>query len=381
MSVSGALDAIGENRLLAVWGAHLRRHPAQVNALHTADAELVPLPGTDRLLAVTTDTVLEEIALGFYPDAETIGWVAAAASLSDLAAVGAEPIGIVSAVTLLRDAAPGFMVGLAAGLDAAAAAAGTFVLGGDTNFGATASITVTALGSVPRDAALTRVGCRAGEIVYASGPLGAGALPVMRALGLAAGTGPAGETCEAGPGSATAARVNGAGPDSAAAAFRPNPRLREARLLAGHATACMDTSDGLVATLDQPARLNGVGFDVSAPLAAVLVPAVRAACERAGLHPLLALAQPHGEFELVFTVPAERAERFEAAARRGGFEPLRLGVTTDCGLAPLAPALRFTGDGLRVLEGARIRNLLDEAGGDLRRVAAALAELLQGDGA
>jgi hypothetical protein len=46
----------------------------------------------------------------------------------------------------------------------------------------------------------------------------------------------------------------------------------------------------------------------------------------------------------------------------------------------MVPALRFTGDGLRVLDGARIRNVLEEAGGDLRRSAAALVELLRMSG-
>jgi thiamine-monophosphate kinase len=346
MPVNRTLGAVGENAFLALWGERLRRHPDQVNGLHEADAELVPLPGTGRLLAVTTDTVAEEIALGFYRDPETIGWVAAAASLSDLAAVAAEPVGLVTAVTLPRAAPRAFAEGLAKGLDDAARAAGTFILGGDTNLGDAASVTTTAVGTVAEGERLTRVGCAAGEVVYASGRLGGGALAVMRALGI-----------------------------STAGDFRPYPRLREARLLAGWATACMDTSDGLVATLDQLSRLNGVGFDVTAPLADVLAPDVLAACRAAGLDPLLALAQPHGEFELVFTVPAVRAEAFEKHAREHGFEPVRLGVATAS--AAEVAALRFSSDGApRVLDGARIRNLQDEVGSDPARYAVALAALL-----
>jgi len=351
MPLNPALGAVGENAFLALWGERLRRHPAQVNALHESDAELVPLPGTDRLLAVTTDTVAEEIALGFYRDAETVGWVAAAASLSDLAAVGAEPVGLLTAVTLPRAAPRAFAEDLAKGLDAAARAAGTYILGGDTNLADAPSVTTTAIGTVGAWEKLTRVGCVAGDVIYASGRLGAGALPAMRAMGLPA----AGE-------------------------FRPTPRLREARLLAGRASACMDTSDGLVATLDQLARLNGVGFDVTAPIADITVPAAHAACRAAGLDPILALAQPHGEFELVFTMRAERAEAFERYARENGFTPLRLGVATAPGAG--GDALRFSGDGaVRVLDGARIRNLQDETGGDLRRYAAVLTALLAGPGA
>jgi len=358
MPVNRALGAVGENAFLSLWGERLRRHPGQLNALHEADAELVPLPGTGRLLAVTTDTVAEEIALGFYRDAETVGWVAAAASLSDLAAVAAEPVGLLAAVTLPREAPRAFAEGLAKGLDAAAQAAGTWILGGDTNVADAASVTTTAVGTVAADERLTRVGCAAGDAVYASGQLGAGALPVMRAMGLAAGA--------PGPPSAD-------GP--AAAEFRPCPRLREARLLVGWASACMDTSDGLVATLDQLSRLNGVGFDVTVPIADILVAEAHAACRGAGLDPLLALAQPHGEFELVFTVSAEREEAFELHAQENGFEPVRLGVVTALGAGDAG--LRFSGDGApRDLDGARIRNLQDETGADLARYAAALAALL-----
>jgi thiamine-monophosphate kinase len=374
MPVSRSLDAIGENRLLGLWGAHQRRHPEQLNALHEADAELVPLSGSGRLLAVTTDTVSEEIALGFYPDAGTIGWVAAVASLSDLAAVAAEPIGLVVAVTLPRALPRGFAEELAAGLDAAARAAGTYVLGGDTNAGAEASVTTTAFGTVATGEQLSRMGCGVGETVYASGRLGAGAMPVLRAMGLAVDTRPGGSLARDGREPAAGRGDVGCGD----VPFRPCPRLREARLLPGWATACMDSSDGLVATLDQLARLNGVGFDVTAPLAEVLEPAVREACEHAGLDSLLALAQPHGEFELAFTVPTARAAAFEAHARRAGFEPVRLGVTTEPGPAARAPALRFSGDGSpRTLDGARIRNLVAEEAGDLRRCAAALAALLE----
>jgi thiamine-monophosphate kinase len=346
MSLNPSLDLISENRLLGVWGQTLRRRPDQVNRMHEADAELIPLPGTDELLALTTDTLAEEIALGFYRDPETIGWMAATMSLSDLAAVAATPLGLLVAVTLPRDAGPDFQAQLAAGLDAACLAAGTYVLGGDTNFAAEASITTTAVGLVDRVQALRRTGCLFGDVVYASGLLGAGARVAARAL--AAG-GAAGEN----------------------APFRPRARLAEARWLVGFATACMDTSDGLIATLDQLSRLNGVGFEIMAPLPRLLEEGARRTCEELGLDPLVALAQPHGEFELVWTVRQAENDLFLRHARSHGFEPLVVGRTIA------EPVIRVAGDGARVIDAARIRNLIDDVGSDPAKYVPALIAALR----
>jgi thiamine-monophosphate kinase len=350
MSLNPALDLISENRLLGVWARTLRRRPDQANRMHESDAELVPLPGTDRLLALTSDTLAEEIALGFYRDPETIGWMAATMSLSDLAAVAADPLGLLVAVTLPRGAGPDFQEGLAAGLDAACRAAGTYVLGGDTNLAAEAAVTTTAVGLVGCDQVLRRTGCGAGEVVFASGPLGAGASVAARALGGEAGRGP-----EPAP-------------------FRPCARLREARWLVGFATACMDTSDGLIATLDQLSRLNGVGFEIATPLEQLLETGAHRACLALGLDPLLAVAQPHGEFELVWTVREEDADRFLRQAASHGFRPLALGRTIP------EPVIRLVGETVRVIDAARIRNLTDEMGSEPRRYVAALSAALGREG-
>ncbi len=347
MPLTGSLDQIGENRLLGAWARTLRRHPAQANRMHEADAELLLLPGeaTGRLLALTTDTLAEEIALGFYTDPETVGWMAATMSLSDLAAVAAEPLGLLAAVTLPRGAGPDYQERLAAGLDGACKAVGTWVLGGDTNFGAEASVTTTAVGLVDAAHVLRRTGCLSGEVVYASGPLGAGATVAAHAL-----------TGDAGSG----------GPP-----FRPVARVAEARRLVGFATACMDTSDGLIATLDQLSRLNGVGFEITAPLARLLEPGALRTCQALGLDPLVALAQPHGEFELVWTVCASESERFERESRLAGFEPLVVGRTIA------EPLIRLCGEPARTIDAARIRNLTDEVGSDPRTYVPALVAALR----
>ncbi len=87
------------------------------------------------------------------------------------------------------------------------------------------------------------------------------------------------------------------------------------------------------------------------------------------------LAGPHGEFELLFTVPAARCDAFLEAAAASGWAPLEIGAaTSDAGLRigigkEAAPA---------TLDTARVRNLFLEVGGD---VEAYVAGLLSLDGA
>lgn len=323
------MNEILENRLLDRWGKLLPRAPAQVGGLQETDAELVDL-GDGRLLALTVDAVVEEVNSGLYREPRTVGRVAAASSLSDLAAVGADALGVLVCATLPRASREAAQTGVAEGLRETLDAAGVFVLGGDTNEAEQLSLALTAAGLVPRDGVVTRVGTRPGDRVYVSGPLGAGgALAASVLLGL-------GQMSED--------------------AFRPVARLREGRLLRGIASCCMDTSDGFVATIDQLARINEVGFRIEAESARLLHPAAAAVCTSTGMPAFPFLASYHGEFELVFTVPPERIARFEELARRQNWMPMKVGVVEP------KPGVRFADV---EVDTARLRNAFEQSGGDV----------------
>jgi thiamine-monophosphate kinase len=336
------IDEVAENRLLSRWGALLPRAPHQLGGLHESDAELLPL-GAGGYLALTVDTVDEEVRTGLYREPRTAGRTAAVAALSDLAAVGAEPLGLLLSVGLPARDRERVQDGVAAGVREVCETAGTFVLGGDTNDAETLSVTGVAAGLVPAGAVLTRLGAAPGDVVGLSGPVGSGsALAAARVL---AGEGEAGYDEES---------------------WRPGPRLREGRLLRGVASACMDTSDGLVATLDQIARLNGVAIRVTRPEGELLEPGAAAVRARLGLPAFVFLAGHHGEFELAFTVRAERWDGLVRAAAREGWVPLAIGhVASGAGLSI----------GARQVDGARVRNLLEEKGGDPPAYARALVAM------
>jgi thiamine-monophosphate kinase len=335
------MNDVLENRLLSGWARLLPRAPTQLGALHEADCELVPL-GDGRLLALTIDAVDEELDVALYRSARTAGRIAVAASLSDLAAVGAEPVGMLLSVSLPASDADAVQSLVAAGAAMACARAGTFVLGGDTSEAERLRIACVGVGTVPTSDVLRRVGARPGDLLFASGPLGAGAaLAAVNLLG-----------------------VEGTGVDEDS--FAPPCRIAHGRALRGVASACIDTSDGLFAAVDQLARINGVAIRLATVLGSWLSPEAEAVRARLALGAFPFLAAAHGEFELVFAVPPSRLPALAAAARSLDWQPLSLGsVEEGAGL--------FVGDAR--VDGAAIRNLLRASGGDLRRYLTSLVEL------
>ena len=175
-----------------------------------------------------TDCLIEGIHFLSDTNPELVGRKAINRVLSDIAAMGGRPRHAV--VTLACDADRGVeeVEGWYAGINAAAAAAGCFVVGGETaRFNeAGVMISVAMTGEVERTRCVLRSGAKAGDIIAVTGRLGGG-FESERHL-----------TFE--------------------------PRLAEAQWLVQHClpNAMMDLSDGLGSDLPRMAAMSGVGFDV-----------------------------------------------------------------------------------------------------------------------
>ncbi len=195
------------------------------------------------------------------------------------------------------------------------------------------------MGLVPRERVLRRSGASPGDAVFLSGHAGAGnALGLARLLGM----------------------PDDVYPESA---YRPTAELDMGRLLRGFASSCMDTSDGVFATLDQMMRLNDVGFVVECDCARLLSPDVLDFCNRTGTPHWLMAAGPHGEFKLLFSVPPEKLKRFLSAVKREGLTPVRLGTVQERPAISLVTTAGATVD----VDVAPLRNLLYEVDGDMER--------------
>jgi thiamine-monophosphate kinase len=200
------LSQLGELGLLA----ELERR----RLVHNIENDAAQIGG----LVVTQDALVEGVHFRLdWISWRDLGWRAAAVNLSDLAASGADPIGLVVTLATPSRTKVEEVVELYGGI----AESGVPVVGGDTTRSELVTLSVTALGRSERVPG--RGGARAGDLLVVTGPLGAA-------------------------GAAFRARRY----------LRPAPRLAEGKRLAGVAHAMIDISDGLARDAGHIARRSGV---------------------------------------------------------------------------------------------------------------------------
>lgn len=269
------------------------------------DAALLdPPPG--RTLVLAADAMIAGVH--FLPDdpPETIGRKLLRVNLSDLAAMGAVPLGYLMTTAFPPGLDEAWIGAFAAGLAADQREFGLAVLGGDTvSTPGPMALSLTILGHVAPGGALRRAGARPGDEVWVSGTVGDGALG-LRAL------------------------RGGVADDAAghlASRYRlPQPRLALGQALAGLARAAMDVSDGLVQDLGHLCRAAAPG-PCGAFIEAAAVPLSPAARAALAAEPaLLATALTGGDdYELLFAAAPEDAGLVQARAEAVGMAVTRIG--------------------------------------------------------
>lgn len=270
-------------------------------------------------LAVSVDLSLEGVHFRTeWLSFEEIGWRATAAALSDLAAEGAKPIGVLVSLGVpgngKRETGKRDAVEIMGGVAAAARHVGAAVLGGDLVRSRRYLLDVCVLGTAERP--VRRAGARPGHGVWVTGRLG-GASQALAAL-----------------------RAGRRLPAPLRRRFaRPEPRVAAGRWLAGRGAAAMiDISDGLAADVAHLAAASGVRVELELE---------RLPCWP-GVAPRAAAASGE-EFELLVALPSRFSERDARAFRRATRLPLtRIGRCragrglrlTDRG-RPIAPPAGF----------------------------------------
>jgi thiamine-monophosphate kinase len=224
-------------------------------------------------LVLTHDTMVEGVHWLPGQDMADVAWKLVAVNLSDLAAKGAEPLGVLLG-HMLGDGDERFLAGLAEVLEAYDVP----LLGGDTVAGGPPrALGLTAIGRATCVPVPARSGARVGDAVWLAGSVG-GAMIGFE--GLAGGTG-----------------------GDSAAYRRPRPLLAEGRALAPHVTAMMDVSDGLLLDAARLADASGVTIDLACAQVPLAAPeARRADALRWG-----------DDYALLFTAPAGAIPPVEAA--------------------------------------------------------------------
>ncbi len=268
------------------------------------DAAVLRVPDGHELV-VSVDTLNEGVHFTADVAPGALGHKTLAVSLSDLAAMGAEPAWALLAVSLptLDEA---WIAAFMAGFSRLAGEHRVALVGGDTTRGPLA-LTVQIHGFVPFGRALRRDGAHPGDHVYVTGTLGDAALALrQRSSGRVGG------------GDVLARRLD-----------RPTPRLLVGRALRGLASAAIDVSDGLIGDLAHILAASGVGARIDVDRIPRSAPFVEAT---AGwpVEEALSLALTGGDdYELCFTVPPDRLSDLDRVAADWDAPIRRIGRIVD----------------------------------------------------
>ncbi|MBB5372565.1 thiamine-phosphate kinase [Acidocella aromatica] len=263
------------------------------------DDAAVLAPPQGRELVLTVDQMLEGVHFLPGDDPALIARKLLRRNLSDLAAMGAVPLGYLLTTALPAVLSEDWLAGFAAGLAQDQKAFGLKLLGGDSSSSLhEISLTATLLGTVAPGAALRRNGARAGDEIWVTGTIGDAVLGLQARLGQRED--PTGFFIRR--------------------SLLPEPRVGLA--LAGLVTAAIDVSDGLVQDLAHIAEESGLGAVIEASLVPV-------SPEAAALGDSVLQARLTGgdDYELILAVPPGKDEALRAACgavavtKIGVFEP------------------------------------------------------------
>lgn len=245
-------------------------------------------------LAITTDTLVAGVHFPLETTPRAIGHKVVAVSLSDLAAMGAEPTWISLAITLpcadevwLRD--------FCAGVFELCEYYNVQLIGGDTTQGPL-SVTVTAQGTTPIDKHITRSGAKAGDWLYVTGDIGDAGLALQHILGNI--------------------KVEDAFIDPIIAKLDyPKPRVLAGQALREYASSAIDISDGLIADLKHICNASSVGANITLDK----LPLSKAMQNTLSKIDAASLAINAGDdYELLFTVSEDNKVGMETALNNLG---------------------------------------------------------------
>jgi thiamine-monophosphate kinase len=242
----------------------------------------------DCCLVITHDMMAEDVHFRSNANPADVAWKLVASNLSDLAAKGASPIGVLL----------GFMLGdddwdraFAAGLEKVLGHYGVALLGGDTvsNRGDKRALGLTALGIVTNRPVPSRAGAQVGDILYVTGTLG-DALAGFELID--AGFDEVGALADA---------FN-----------RPQPRLAEGQTLAPFVHAMMDISDGLLIDAERMATASRLGIEID--LACIPLSPAYVSYRTDSLESRMQAASWGDDYELLFCAPPNVGINVEATA-------------------------------------------------------------------
>jgi thiamine-monophosphate kinase len=248
-------------------------------------------------LAITTDSVMEEIAGGVYTDPYLIGWMTVMTTMSDLASVGAIPIGIMIMQSIPSDYPEEKLKLINNGIKEACRESGTFVLGGDMNRASELQLKAVAIGSFEDKKRVSPLDCQENDLLLISNPMGSGMGFALTQLFY----------------------------KQYLMSYKPTCDLARGQLIRKYASSCIDTSNGFFPALCSLIESNNLGFRIHREFSDFVDYGVKDLAQKVNLPDWFFLAGPHGEYELAFTLPPSLLDEFMEKALELDWEPSVIG--------------------------------------------------------
>ncbi|MDG6217859.1 MAG: thiamine-phosphate kinase [Candidatus Thermoplasmatota archaeon] len=269
---------IGERDLIKLASSIYKKYNDSVDL--NDDCAIIPMG--DNYFLASSDMISEKTHIPRKMSPWQIGWFIIAINLSDIAAKGGIPLGVLLSVGLPRTYPESSFIELLNGASSCATAFNTTIIGGDTKEHETVVLTGTAMGKIKKNLFMSRKGAKTDDVVAVTGSLGKAAAGFY--------------TLEHEQRTETVNRLS-----------EPTPRVFEGMALAETTKVhcCMDISDGLSSSLYQLSELNRVGFEIKQNLLPIS-PELESYSERDSNSDILQLALHFGgDYELLLTTSKE----------------------------------------------------------------------------
>lgn len=264
------------------------------------DCALLNVP-EGKHLAVSMDTLVADVHFFSNADPELIAERALRVNLSDLAAMGADPLWFTLGISM-PDADTHWLQGFSAGLNRVASQYDIALVGGDTTKGPL-SITIQVHGAVDLERAMTRSGASAGDLIYVTGSLGDGAaaLAVLQ----------------------KELQVGKSAFDYFMRQFyQPEPQIRAGAILSSLATAAIDVSDGLLADLNHICVASGLGAQIDLDAIPISEPLGKLAEPEKALKWALSGGD---DYQLCFIIPKDADTQLQRLVKEKNLQVTRIG--------------------------------------------------------
>jgi thiamine-monophosphate kinase len=278
-------NCLGERELIHIFLTELPVSPYMQNQFFESDAEVLTC-GNGKLLFTTDEFSDEDLFRTDNP--YRLGYNLAAATISDVLAVGGTPYAYSHAVKASSSWTSEYVTQLAQGIGAVLKTCGIGSIGGDIGVSSQWSYTGICLGFSPNP--ISRKGATENDHIYMTGTIGAGNIEAAFSLydrGQIV-------TLE----------------DHFVENYFP-VRIKESKLIGQWASCCIDTSDGVLNAINTLAEINDLGYKIeNLPYQ----PEAKLLCEMLNVPKEALFMGECGEYELLFSVPPENNKAFLKAA-------------------------------------------------------------------